>query len=94
MAANARIHKVTGVVSFKQFHLDAPGLVGQEEAEDKKQALVAVGETEPHVMVIRPGITCHWHWTLLYNNQTCTPRSAAGTRCPHPHSRITLFQKS
>ena len=59
MAADARIHKVTGVVSFKPFHLDAPGLVGQEEAEDKKQALVAVGETEPHVMVIRPGITYH-----------------------------------
>ena len=59
MAADSRIHKVTGVVIFKPFHLDAPGLVGQEEAEDKKQALVAVGETEPHVMVIRPGITYH-----------------------------------
>lgn len=26
-------------------HLDAPGLVGQEESQDEEQALVAVGET-------------------------------------------------
>ena len=50
---------MTRVGSCELSYLDTPGLVGQEEAEDKKQALVAVGETEPHVMVIRPGITYH-----------------------------------
>ena len=53
---------MTGVGSLELSHLDAPGLVGQEEAEDEQQTLVAVGETQPDVMVIRPAR----HVSLMY----------------------------
>ena len=80
---------MTGVGSLELSHLDAPGLVGQEEAEDEQQTLVAVGETQPDVMVIRPAR----HVLLLYYAllQCVMPKSPANPDLRLVHNVLVLI---